>query len=137
MILRKLTNQLCPKIHLRRWQDLQCQRPVRWLITQTQINQLCLMDLTTVIQKVPFIYYVSTKPNLNYLIFFTKTEFFRQNKRLYFSLHFDEIFMLHLEIFSNYIKKSKMLKKIVKMWLMAKSAYVIYEWSQRGQRKRK
>ena len=42
----------------------------------------------------------STKLTLTFK-FFTKTRFFRQNKRISFSmLHFDEIFMLQFEIFS-------------------------------------
>ena len=45
-------------------------------------------------------HFYSTKLNLT-TKFFTETRFFRQNKRISLStLHFDEIFMLQLEIFS-------------------------------------
>ena len=60
-----------------------------------------------------YITYLSIKLNLTTYFFFTKTGFFRQNKRVYFStLHFDEIFILQFEIFRTNYKKKKKLKKL-------------------------
>ena len=47
--------------------------------------------------KVPFIYYLSTRIAKNLILlpnFTKKLGFFRQNKRISYSLHFDEIFLL-------------------------------------------
>ena len=82
---------------------------------------------------VPFIYYVSTFNSTKLTLTLTKTGFFRQDKRIFFStLHFYEIFMLYFRVFSKYIKKKKNAQKNcenVAVDNTKKHAYILYEWS--------
>ena len=76
-----------------------------------------IIFLAIMLHKVPFIYYVSTCITQNLISlpnFSLKLGF--SFKTVEFSFHFDEIFMLQLQIS---IKDEKMIKKFVKMlWLL-------------------
>ena len=88
------------------------------------------------IPKVPFIYYVSTFIAQKWIWLPNFSEnlgavFLSNWKNFFFNITFWRNFHDTVGNFE-YIKKNKILKKFMKMLcLMAKSAYVIYEWSPR------